>query len=152
MTSVFLNFFFSSRRRHTRCALVTGVQTCALPILVLEARGLDVTPATVDRFRAVGDEASARILERILRDEIRHVAAGTKWFESGCAENRFAPETPWQMLVARHFRCRLKPPFNDSARDAAGLTREYSQPIDRQSVVKGKSVSVRVELGVTRNI
>src|SRR3546814_10430616 len=27
-----LNFFFSSRRRHTRCALVTGVQTCALPI------------------------------------------------------------------------------------------------------------------------
>src|SRR3546814_1933064 len=30
----FLVFFFSSRRRHTRCALVTGVQTCALPILV----------------------------------------------------------------------------------------------------------------------
>src|SRR3546814_2196256 len=27
-----VNFFFSSRRRHTRCALVTGVQTCALPI------------------------------------------------------------------------------------------------------------------------
>src|SRR3546814_4717856 len=31
--SLFLVFFFSSRRRHTRCALVTGVQTCALPIL-----------------------------------------------------------------------------------------------------------------------
>src|SRR3546814_3152478 len=30
-------FFFSSRRRHTRCALVTGVQTCALPILVNNA-------------------------------------------------------------------------------------------------------------------
>src|SRR3546814_8475977 len=30
--SIFLLFFFSSRRRHTRCALVTGVQTCALPI------------------------------------------------------------------------------------------------------------------------
>src|SRR3546814_6841011 len=29
-------FFFSSRRRHTRCALVTGVQTCALPILAAE--------------------------------------------------------------------------------------------------------------------
>src|SRR3546814_3245015 len=29
----FVVFFFSSRRRHTRCALVTGVQTCALPIL-----------------------------------------------------------------------------------------------------------------------
>src|SRR3546814_3496180 len=30
-------FFFSSRRRHTRCALVTGVQTCALPIFVVAA-------------------------------------------------------------------------------------------------------------------
>src|SRR3546814_8870975 len=32
MFFVFVYFFFSSRRRHTRCALVTGVQTCALPI------------------------------------------------------------------------------------------------------------------------
>src|SRR3546814_2676582 len=31
-------FFFSSRRRHTRCALVTGVQTCALPIYTLMSR------------------------------------------------------------------------------------------------------------------
>src|SRR3546814_10220158 len=31
-------FFFSSRRRHTRCALVTGVQTCALPICSRQAR------------------------------------------------------------------------------------------------------------------
>src|SRR3546814_6584855 len=31
-------FFFSSRRRHTRCALVTGVQTCALPIYDMSAR------------------------------------------------------------------------------------------------------------------
>src|SRR3546814_6834623 len=33
-------FFFSSRRRHTRCALVTGVQTCALPIYLDKARRL----------------------------------------------------------------------------------------------------------------
>src|SRR3546814_4120191 len=32
-------FFFSSRRRHTRCALVTGVQTCALPIFATEVDG-----------------------------------------------------------------------------------------------------------------
>src|SRR3546814_3408974 len=35
---VWCSFFFSSRRRHTRCALVTGVQTCALPICGAEAR------------------------------------------------------------------------------------------------------------------
>src|SRR3546814_2335962 len=37
--SVCFVFFFSSRRRHTRCALVTGVQTCALPISGLEVLG-----------------------------------------------------------------------------------------------------------------
>src|SRR3546814_7580076 len=37
----FLFFFFSSRRRHTRCALVTGVQTCALPISMMSASALD---------------------------------------------------------------------------------------------------------------
>src|SRR3546814_17875596 len=39
-------FFFSSRRRHTRCALVTGVQTCALPIS--EVTGLDITTEVVE--------------------------------------------------------------------------------------------------------
>src|SRR3546814_5859853 len=43
-----LLFFFSSRRRHTRCALVTGVQTCALPIyLVVGELGLDGRVAPV---------------------------------------------------------------------------------------------------------
>src|SRR3546814_1946745 len=42
--TIYFFFFFSSRLRHTRCALVTGVQTCALPISVAVAhrRGLDV--------------------------------------------------------------------------------------------------------------
>src|SRR3546814_4417446 len=41
-----LCFFFSSRRRHTRCALVTGVQTCALPIC-LPVRGVEVAPGAL---------------------------------------------------------------------------------------------------------
>src|SRR3546814_9654987 len=40
MCGISLFFFFSSRRRHTRCALVTGVQTCALPISRLDDAGL----------------------------------------------------------------------------------------------------------------
>src|SRR3546814_10917262 len=39
---VLVYFFFSSRRRHTRCALVTGVQTCALPILRTKRRSSHV--------------------------------------------------------------------------------------------------------------
>src|SRR3546814_1290898 len=38
---VAFRFFFSSRRRHTRCALVTGVQTCALPISEIEIAEMD---------------------------------------------------------------------------------------------------------------
>ncbi len=97
--------------------------------MVLEARGLDVTPVTVERFEAVGDLTTARILRRIVADEIRHVSAGTKWFGFGCARDRIIPEQTWQMLVGRHFRGAIKPPFNDSARDRAGLTRDYYAPI-----------------------
>lgn len=93
--------------------------------MVLEARGLDVTPAMIERFAGAGDEATARILTRILKDEIVHVRAGTFWFESACERERFDPETMWRDLVGRYFRGAIKPPFNDSARDSAGLTREY---------------------------
>ncbi|MGK6356418.1 ferritin-like domain-containing protein [Sphingomonas sp. DT-207] len=93
--------------------------------MVLEARGLDVTPATIERFAAADDRPTRRILERILKDEVSHVRAGTIWFESACAEDGFVPETTWQALVRTHFRGALKAPFNDSARDSAGLTREY---------------------------
>jgi uncharacterized ferritin-like protein (DUF455 family) len=91
--------------------------------MVLEARGLDVTPATLARFEMLRDDRTARILRRILDDEVRHVAAGTRWFESACRRDRIEPETTWARLVATHFRGLLKPPFNDSARDSAGLTR-----------------------------
>src|SRR3546814_5564817 len=46
---LFCLFFFSSRRRHTRCALVTGVQTCALPILDAIARRLGAGKRTLQR-------------------------------------------------------------------------------------------------------
>lgn len=93
--------------------------------MVLEARGLDVTPATIARMQSIGDSASAHILNRIYNDEIRHVSAGTKWFESGCRTVNASPEAHWKMLVNRHFRGAVKPPFNDSARLSAGLTQEY---------------------------
>jgi len=93
--------------------------------MVLEARGLDVTPATRDRVRALGDEGGARILQRILDDEIRHVAAGTRHFVALCRSEGKVPVNHWKTLVERHFRGTLKPPFNDSARFAAGLSREF---------------------------
>lgn len=97
--------------------------------MVLEARGLDVTPETVARFIAAGDPKSGRILNRIYIDEIRHVGFGAKWFGYLCANAGILPAPHWQMLVRRHFRGVLKPPFNDSARASAGLTRDFYAPL-----------------------
>ncbi|HEX7875847.1 MAG TPA: ferritin-like domain-containing protein [Sphingobium sp.] len=97
----------------------------AIVPMVLEARALDITPATIIRFEGAGDAASARMLRRIMTDEIRHVAAGTTWFAHATNRAGLAPENHYQMLVKRHFRGALKPPFNDSARRQAGLTLEF---------------------------
>lgn len=93
--------------------------------MVLEARGLDVTPATLERVRSSGDDSGARILQRILDDEIRHVRFGATHFTAICSERGESAEILWKSLVARHFGGAVKPPFNDSARLAAGLSREW---------------------------
>jgi uncharacterized ferritin-like protein (DUF455 family) len=98
--------------------------------MVLEARGLDVTPATVARFEAAGDFRSAAILNRIYHDEIRHVGAGTKWFTQAAESRGFSPVDHWRLLVPLHFRGELKPPFNDSARGEAGLSRDWYEGLD----------------------
>lgn len=97
----------------------------AIVPMVLEARGLDVTPATLNRVRSQGDENGAKILSRILDDEIRHVAYGTKHFISLCENHGESPQKLWKSLVREHFRGGLKAPFNDSARLASGLSRDF---------------------------
>ncbi len=103
--------------------------------MVLEARGLDVTPATVARFEAADDARSAVILNRIYRDEIRHVRAGTDWFKWSCEARRIAPVAEWKRLVGARFRGAIKPPFNDSARGEAGLSRDFYGGVDAEGYV-----------------
>jgi len=97
----------------------------AIVPMVLEARGLDVTPGAITKFANAGDERTARILQRILDDEIRHVRFGTKHFVDVCQKRSESPPAAWKRLVAQHFHGAVKPPFNDSARDQAGLSREF---------------------------
>jgi uncharacterized ferritin-like protein (DUF455 family) len=93
--------------------------------MLLEARGLDVTPAMIARLRRAGDAASAAALEIIMDEEISHVAAGCRWFSHLCRE-RGLPETEtWRALVAEHYGGAPKPPFNEAARRAAGMAPEF---------------------------
>jgi uncharacterized ferritin-like protein (DUF455 family) len=103
----------------------------AIVPMVLEARGLDVTPSLIGRFEAAGDLRSAAVLRRIAEDEVGHVAAGVDWFRFCCAQRGIGWMRTWRSLVATHFRGGVKPPFNDSARARAGLTKELMAGVAR---------------------
>jgi len=93
----------------------------AIAPLVLEARGLDVTPTMITKLESVGDIASADILKRIYRDEIGHVAIGNRWFRAVCKARGEPPAAAFRQLVETHFPAGLKSPFNHTAREQAGL-------------------------------
>ena len=101
----------------------------AIAPLVLEARGLDVTPMLLDKFQQAEDEPSAAILKIIMTDEVGHVATGKRWFDYQCGMERLDPISTWQGLVKRYFHGHLKPPFNISARTAARFSAAFYQPI-----------------------
>ncbi len=93
--------------------------------LVLEARGLDVTPGLIEKLAAAGDAEGAAALEAIYREEIAHVAAGKRWFDWLCARRGLVPAAAWRDLVSRHFKGTVKPPFNTEARLAAGMQSSF---------------------------
>lgn len=97
--------------------------------MVLEARGLDVTPAMIARLTAAGDFESAKMLETIYEEEKTHVSAGTRWFGHLARERGLDPEAAFHVLVKRHFRGALKPPFNTQARREAGLEPGFYEPL-----------------------
>jgi uncharacterized ferritin-like protein (DUF455 family) len=101
----------------------------AIVPLVLEARGLDVTPTMIADLTRIGDGESAAILQRIYDDEIGHVASGSRWFNAIAVARRLEPTGTWQKLVREHFRGSLKKPFNHAARDQAGLPVDFYEPI-----------------------
>ena len=98
-----------------------GLARMALVPRVLEARGLDVTPGMIVKLRQLRDDATADILEVILRDEVAHVAAGSRWFRWHCDRAGVEPHATFRDLLRRHARDVLHGPFNLEARAAAGF-------------------------------
>lgn len=94
----------------------------ALVPRVLEARGLDATPAIVEKFKSVKDERAVEILAVVERDEIGHVAIGSRWFGWLCATRGLDPESTFRKLLSDYDAPLLKPPFNLAARRKAGFS------------------------------
>ncbi|WP_440959642.1 ferritin-like domain-containing protein [Oceanicaulis sp. LC35] len=101
----------------------------AIAPLVLEARGLDVTPMMIDKLQSVGDAASVAILKVIYDEEVGHVAAGARWFEHVCRDETQSAEHCFHRLVSTYFHGALKRPFNEPARTAAGLPGCFYEPL-----------------------
>lgn len=101
--------------------------------LILEARGLDVTPSLQEKMRETGDIDSADVLKVIYDDEKGHVAIGAKWFRFLCAREKKDPAATFKALVRANFRGALKAPFNDIARAEAGLTPSFYRSLTSTS-------------------
>jgi uncharacterized ferritin-like protein (DUF455 family) len=91
---------------------------------MMEARGLDVTPGMIDRFRQVGDSQTAEILQIILSDEIGHVEVGSRWFRYLCEQQGLDAEKQYLQIIRTEFRHMVRCPLHKAARLAAGFT-EY---------------------------
>lgn len=101
----------------------------ALVPMVLEARGLDVTPTMITRLQSAGDEASASAIEIIYRDEQEHVRTGVKWFSILVDQVGGNPTDTFHNMVKTYFKGALKPPFNHVARNNAGLFSIFYEPL-----------------------
>lgn len=100
----------------------------ALVPRVLEARGLDVTPGMIERLRQLGDTRTVAILEVILREEVAHVAAGTRWYRYCCERDGVDPTETFFALLQTYMGVSLRGPFNLPARREAGFDeRELEQ-------------------------
>jgi uncharacterized ferritin-like protein (DUF455 family) len=97
----------------------------------MEARGLDVSPGMIARLEQLGDTASVEILRTILREEIGHVAFGTRWFRYVCEQRGLKAEDAYFALVNRYIRSPVRGPFNREARLTAGFSEAELARLER---------------------
>lgn len=93
----------------------------ALVPRVMEARGLDVTPAMIAKFKQNDDRAAIEILEIIYRDEIGHVRIGNHWYGYLCKQQGLDAGRTFRDLVKQYMDGKLRGPFNWAARIEAGF-------------------------------
>lgn len=105
--------------------------------MVLEARGLDVTPGMIEIFRKAGADQAVAALEVIYSEEVHHVAYGSKWFHFLCGRDNLDPTPVFHALVRKYFKGGLKPPFNEEKRAEAGLPPDFYWPLVAEGAATG---------------
>jgi len=105
--------------------------------MVLEARGLDVTPGMIEVFERAGETAAVAAMRVIYAEEVHHVAYGSKWFHFLCGRHDIDPKTAFHELVRRYFHGALKPPFNEEKRAEAGIPPDFYWPLTESGSITG---------------
>jgi uncharacterized ferritin-like protein (DUF455 family) len=101
--------------------------------MVLEARGLDVTPGMIAVFEKAGQDDAVAALQTIYAEEVAHVAYGSKWFNFLCGRANRDPKEVFHDLVRRYFHGALKPPFNEEKRAEAGIPPDFYWPLAEEA-------------------
>lgn len=104
--------------------------------MVLEARGLDVTPGMISIFEKAEDMGSVDALKVIYSEEVHHVAYGSKWFHFLCGRHDLDPKDVFHDLVRKYFHGALKPPFNEEKRAEAGIPPDFYWPLAEETPTK----------------
>jgi len=94
----------------------------ALVPRVLEARGLDVTPAIRAKVAQRGDEETCAVLDIIYRDEVGHVRFGNHWYQHLCRERNLDPQELFRRLLRRYDMFIFRGHVNLEAREQAGFS------------------------------
>jgi uncharacterized ferritin-like protein (DUF455 family) len=89
---------------------------------VMEARGLDVTPAMIEKLAITGDTHAIEILQTIYREEIAHVEAGTRWYRHHCRIRGIDPDSHFPRLIDTYLDGSIRRPLNIEGRKAAGFS------------------------------
>ena len=97
--------------------------------MVLEARGLDVTPNMIQVFKSAKAKQAVEALETIYAEEVAHVAYGSKWFHFLCGRHELDPKEAFHGLVRKYFHGALKSPFNEEKRAEAGIPPDFYWPL-----------------------
>ena len=101
--------------------------------MVLEARGLDVTPGMIALFTQAKETQAIAALNTIYAEEVAHVAYGSKWFNWLCGRAGDDPKEVFHTLVRKYFHGNLKPPFNEEKRAEAGMPPDFYWPLVDQA-------------------